>query len=468
MLLALDAQPSATGARCPRDRHFRANAAPAESGEPGQAQGSLQADRLWRVTGPCDKCATTTGTVLVAAAFNRGAAYVFRVGPGLPVPGAIPMCQQCFWGTAVYEAHRQGFDVHTHHPLTQPCPRHCLTRLGGRRIQVELFVAHAADPVELYRQTKRWDGLRARGTLPLNGVRTKMFYDLRTRQPFYEPITSVDKVRDLLRYRQVLEAAYVPEWSAPHLTASFRCFESARTAPGGVLTMPGADEPELEQHAVALWDIDEQDSIIFRNSWGVAWGDRGYGQMPRSYFDAFWVEAWLIRNAAVGLSPETAHRLAVATKTLELKRAWMLPNPAAKKAQRGEFDGVRLVNYSTVSFESECLVDVVEARNGYGLRLGWVHVFHPPGGAQKATSEIRELFVWPAFRRQGIGSLLEDLAASLARSRNSSSLRTYLHEADGHVAVRAAGRRFGLHRGYSWQWRHVAHPRLVAVGERTI
>ncbi len=94
------------------------------------------------------------------------------------------MCQQCFWSTAVYETHRQGYDVHTHHPLVQPCPPQCLTRLAGRRIQIELFDAHAADPAEQYRLTKRWDGLRGRGTLPLNGVRTRVFYDLRVRQLF--------------------------------------------------------------------------------------------------------------------------------------------------------------------------------------------------------------------------------------------------------------------------------------------
>lgn len=393
---------------------------------------------------------------------------MFPVVPNFPVPGAFPMCRQCFWGTAIYDAQRQGFDVHTHHPMIQPCPPQCLTRRGGRRIQVEVFDAHAGDPAAQQRLTKRWDGLRARGTLPVNGIRTRTFYDLRVPQLFYEALTSTETVCGVLRYRQMLEAAYVPEWSAPHVMVSFRCFESARTAPGGVLPLPGTGERELEQHAVALWDIDEQDSITFRNSWGASWGDRGYGMMTKEYFDAFWVEAWLSRNAGVGFNPETANRLAAATTARELSRAWLLPNPAAKKAQRGEFEGVRLVNYSTVSFDSECLVDVVEARNGYGLRLGWVHVFHVPDADQSVTSEIRELFVWPAFRRQGIGSLLEDVGASLARSRRSTLLRIYLHEADGHVAVRAASRHFGLRRGYSWRWRRIANPRLVAVGERPI
>jgi len=366
----------------------------------------------------------------------------------------------------VYEAHRQGFDVHTHHPLIRPCPPKCLTTNGGRGIQIQLFDAHAADPTELYRVIKKWDGVRQGGTFLLHGPRARMFYDLRVRQPFYEPITSFEKVRALLRQRQVLASAYVPEWAAPHLTLGFRCFTSAWTAPAGLLPFPGPGDHEIEHHAVALWDIEDDDTIIFRNSWGVAWGDRGHGRMTRAYFDAYWIEAWAMRSAAVGLNPHTARRISAAETDAELRRAWMLSNPPAKKAQRSEYRGIRLVNYSTVSHERECLVDVVEAKNGYGLRLGWAYVFHLPG--TPASSEIRELFVWPAFRRQGIGSLLEDVAASLARSRDSSSLRVLLHEADGQVRVRVAGRRFGQVRGYTWRWRKVNRPRLVAVGEKVL
>lgn len=417
------------------------------------------------MAGPCDGCGALSSTQMVAATYRRGIAYVFRVAPGLPVPGAFPLCEKCFWGTAVYEAHRQGFDVHTHHPLIWPCPTQCLTRLGGRGIQIHLFDAHVADPNELYLVTKKWDGLRGRGTLPVNSARTSVFYNLRARQIFYEPVTSFEKIRELLRYRQALASAYVPEWAAPHLTISFRCFASAWTAPGGLLAMPTASDREVEPHAVALWDIDDDNTIIFRNSWGAAWGNRGHGRMTRQYFEEYWIEAWATRNAGVGLNPETAHRVNAAQTAAELRRAWMLPNPPAKKAQRGNLAGVRLVNYSTVSYESECLVDVVEARNGYGLRLGWVFVFHPD---VDSTSEVRELFVWPAFRRQGLGSLLEDVAASLGQTRRSTALRILMHEADGHVGVRVAARRFGQERGYTWRWRVVTRPRLVAMGEKEL
>ncbi len=417
--------------------------------------------------GPCDECGSTDATAMAAAEFLSGRAYIFRVTKDVPAAGAVPLCKGCFWGQAVYEAHRYGYDVHTHHRPAEPCPANCLTRLDGRSIQIRLFDAHAHGPNEMYRICKKWDGLRQRGTFPVNGVKIRTFYDLRVRQLFYEPLTSPEKVRELLRYRRVLASAYVPEWAAPHLALSFRCFTSAFTAPGGFLPLPSVGDPEVEPHAVALWDIEDDDTIVFRNSWGAGWGDRGHGRMTWEYFESYWLEAWAMRNAAVGLNLDTAQRLADAQTDADLRRAWMLPNPPAKKAQRGEFEHIRLVNYTTVSSDSKCPVDVVEARNGYGLRLGWVHVFHPPRH-QAERSEMRELFVWPSFRRQGIGSLLEDLAVSLARTRHSKTLRIFLHEADGHVAVRANGRRFGQARGYTWRWRAIEHPRLTAVADKAI
>lgn len=125
-------------------------------------------------------------------------------------------------------------------------------------------------------------------------------------------------------------------------------------------------------------------------------------------------------------------------------------------------------NYVTLSVDSECPVDVIEARNGYGLRLGWVFLFHPPADGGAAISELRELFVWPPFRQQGIGSLLEDVSANVARARHSAGLRVFFHEADAQGRTRRAGREFGVACGYRWVWRRRDHPRLVGHGEKSL
>src|SRR5215207_4065024 len=91
-------------------------------------------------------------------------------------------------------------------------------------------------------------------------------------------------------------------------------------------------------------------------------------------------------------------------------------------------------------------VEILEVRNGYGLRLGWAHLLHE---AVPKGSTLIELFVWPIFRRQGLATLMESWAGDRARSWGSPLLKLQHHEADSQVGLRQAGRLFALARGYS-------------------
>lgn len=64
----------------------------------------------------------------------------------------------------------------------------------------------------------------------------------------------------------------------------YASFESQETAKTGVVQMPQPNEAILGGHAIVLVGYnEEQQGFIFRNSWGVAWGDKGYGYIPYSY-----------------------------------------------------------------------------------------------------------------------------------------------------------------------------------------
>lgn len=58
---------------------------------------------------------------------------------------------------------------------------------------------------------------------------------------------------------------------------------------GGILTTPDlTKEKILGGHAVDAVGynlINNEEYIIFRNSWGTSWGAQGYGMMPKSYWD---------------------------------------------------------------------------------------------------------------------------------------------------------------------------------------
>lgn len=60
--------------------------------------------------------------------------------------------------------------------------------------------------------------------------------------------------------------------------------ESDQAAKDGVITMPSASAEPIGGHAVCLVGYNDVSSqFIFRNSWGAAWGDAGYGYIPYDY-----------------------------------------------------------------------------------------------------------------------------------------------------------------------------------------
>jgi C1A family cysteine protease len=61
-------------------------------------------------------------------------------------------------------------------------------------------------------------------------------------------------------------------------------FESAQVASTGVLNMPASSESVLGGHAVLCVGYDNASQrFIVRNSWGDAWGQKGYFTMPYTY-----------------------------------------------------------------------------------------------------------------------------------------------------------------------------------------
>jgi C1A family cysteine protease len=75
----------------------------------------------------------------------------------------------------------------------------------------------------------------------------------------------------------------------------YESFESDTVARTGVVPLPHPDETVLGGHAVLAVGYDDKTSrFLVRNSWGVAWGTRGYFTLPYDYLldpdlsDDFW------------------------------------------------------------------------------------------------------------------------------------------------------------------------------------
>ncbi len=65
----------------------------------------------------------------------------------------------------------------------------------------------------------------------------------------------------------------------------FPSLEEETTEKTGIIPMPGELEIPIAAHAITLVGYDDAtERLKFANSWGVKWGDKGYGYLPYDYF----------------------------------------------------------------------------------------------------------------------------------------------------------------------------------------
>jgi GNAT superfamily N-acetyltransferase len=323
--------------------------------------------------------------------------------------------------------------------------------------------------LEIYALCKQIDGMPGvDGMAPLAGCRASNFLGQRQRQFFYEHMGDSERIRDQLIFNQSLRRAYAPEWSLPQITVMIDIFNSAYTPPDGVLKLPHPGEKNAGGHAVSLtggWRESGQ-ILEFMNWWGGGWGNRGLGYVSLEYLNRYLIEAWLFRDVSVGASALTYHWFMQATNERERARAWLLRQPRWQVQRRHGGFGHQLVVYETLSLVDECPVQIIEVRTGFGIRVGWAHLFHL--GGKERTSVLKELFVWPSFRRRGYGSILESIAVENARGWGAERLHILFYEMDAQIPARAAGRLFGQYRGYQWRRRRGVRPQVTAVGEKSL
>lgn len=262
----------------------------------------------------------------------------------------------------------------------------------------------------------------------------------------------------------------VPEFALPTFNVTFETFNSIFTAPGGRVPLPGDDEVNRGQHNVSLtgdlYRDSDGDWVQFWNSWGPDWGEHGLGYLSRDYLDQYLVEAWLVRDAGLGPSPLTLNRLAIARNHFERSTIWLTRNRRSRRRGRRANCRYEVVVYETISEPEDCHVEVVQVRTGFGIRVGWAHLFHLNGNPK--TSLLNEFFVWPSFRRQGYGTILESAVTERARASGATRLQVLFHEMDAQPIMRSAGERFATRSGYQWTWNKSFRPQVEAVGEKIL
>lgn len=328
--------------------------------------------------------------------------------------------------------------------------------------------ARLTAPHGLYSTCKEIDDYPLPGTWNLMMLRSVAFCHQHFRQFLYEPLRDYDQILSVLAFQSRLRSAGAAEEYVPQISIGFQFFESAYFAQDGRLTLPDPDDRFQGRHVVSVigWE-DKGESLVFVNSWGEKWGDRGIGRMPRAYAKEHLLDCWVGWNARVGMTRFTLERIVKAPNEPEFLRSWMTQNPRWRSRHRHNGRQINLVRYEAWSLGSECAVDIIDLRAANGLRVGWTYVFHIKDGNRK-VSVVQELFVWPWFRRRGYGSVLEDAAVEIARLRRSEVVRMSLHEADAQTSSKQRAEQFGIKRGYSWDWSRSTLPAVEGVAEKLL
>ena len=76
-------------------------------------------------------------------------------------------------------------------------------------------------------------------------------------------------------------------------------YSSFQMAAGGRIPLPSSVDTLRGHHALLLVGYETDSShtqwLIFRNSWGAGWGDRGYGYLLFDYIEMYGCQAFMVR-----------------------------------------------------------------------------------------------------------------------------------------------------------------------------
>ena len=110
----------------------------------------------------------------------------------------------------------------------------------------------------------------------------------------YRTFDSASGPDEVQQMRQYLASQKQPVLAGVYVYSSF---ESAAAAQTGVIPLPDVrTQTLLGGHALLFVGYDDAKQwFIFRNSWGAAWGDGGYGYMPYAYvLGGFAYDFWVL------------------------------------------------------------------------------------------------------------------------------------------------------------------------------
>ncbi|MHB8234394.1 MAG: GNAT family N-acetyltransferase [Solirubrobacteraceae bacterium] len=416
----------------------------------------------------CAICGANLATYFTSPVSRRGRLYLTRPSdPEFDSSQAVALCGECWPRWLMWRA-RFGFDLHKHGPGSG-CDPACIARSGGRRAQYVAQMSMLGDRDANFFLIKAIDGLpRVNGSHLIMAQRMSTFmYRTVDRQFYYEMLPDAEQAQHILRESaRWSEGLGISQAYTDHIQIVVEAFESWRTAPRGRIPLPTPGDPSIGLHAVLVTGYEDSGATLnFINSWGPHWGNHGYGTMPFEYLERHFHDAVVTRRARWGFTnAKLAHAENLSTQ--DLRGRFLVENPRYRGRLRIADDD----NWQTSVYELQSpwtgrLVSCVEIANGFGLKMGWAFCRYLPPD----IVEVPELFVWPTFRRMGVGRILEGFATECAQNWECDEIRLMLNEADAVLGPpRKAARLFAQERGYEWKWRQEVGPRRPGTAYKSV
>jgi GNAT superfamily N-acetyltransferase len=193
----------------------------------------------------------------------------------------------------------------------------------------------------------------------------------------YRLNTYYRRVRTVDDCKAAMALAEMPVMAALEITSDWH------TAPLG--RIPRAREPYMPigTHSILLLGYnDEKQEFTFQNSWGVKWGDKGFGSLPYDLFTKACVETWVQLFKG---KPESSQ-----PKSHIVECEWGIHESTGEIVHGREIAGPN------------------------DERIAWSYAIE-----RKGVLEVEELFVMPRFRRNGYGAALARAMAELSARENA-------------------------------------------------
>jgi GNAT superfamily N-acetyltransferase len=251
----------------------------------------------------------------------------------------------------------------------------------------------------------------------------------------YEPLRNFNDAWLSVWMRQKAARMGVESEAVGGTSVSFRYWASMLNSEDGVVPMPSTGDRYMGVHSVQLIGAPTRNELAFFTAWsGWAKGD-GIGVLSREYLDGHATSYIADRPWNVGPLGETTDRLFRTKSSSEFRDLWSRARPCLQIRMKGS---LKLEIYEGWSYGYACpahlYIIFLNRPRRSAVRVASCLVHHRYGKYNRATrpftSEIVDLFVWPPYRRQHYGRVLEKMVSQRARTRGADLIKIAVWQAD--------------------------------------